>query len=296
MTLATKTDLKHLDQRICDIENRFGGINYEMKSVVNAEMADRGNVIEQSQMQFGLYTALCVDTIDIWKQNRIRWFSPIFHRKKSPIVELPWANAVSSMGGFDDSGLTWVPPAGSTVCILFENGSRASPYYIGTTWQRNRGPDGGHNWGIDIPEYQKCYEGKRGGYLVGPDDGSQVYPPWNTENYNGFDLSSLVDFASNPEAQKLITVPNIYGFKTPEKHMIKMVDGDPKCDRKWKRLEILSSCGNWIMLKDDHMHYAGQWAHKDCGGVSPGETSCYEDALTQSQVDRLLFGLSLIHI
>ena len=290
MSVALKSDLKTLENRMNRIENRVGGINYEMKATVNAEIADRTNVVEQASMQFGLYTALCVDTIDIWKQNRIRWFSPIFHKKNTPIMELPWAHAVSSMGGFDDSGLTWIPPAGSTVCILFENGNRASPYYIGTTWHRNRGPDGAHNWGIDIPEYQRCYEGKRGGYLVGPDDGSQVYPPWNTENYNGFDLSSIVDFASNPEAQKLITIPNIYGFKTPEKHMIKMVDGDPKCDRKWKRLEILSSCGNWIMLKDDHMHYAGQWAHMECGGVAPGDVSCYEDALTQTQVDKLLFG------
>ena len=288
MGFVSDSDFSALKKRLETIENQMGGMTYDMREVVRNEIMMNSDVVEQSQTQFGLYTGLCVDTIDIWKQNRIRFYSPIFHTPNMKIEELPWAHAVSNMGGFDDCGMTWVPPAGSTVCILFENGSRTSPFYIGTTWHRNRGPDGKHNWGYNIDEYYRIWDGKRKGYLVGPDDGSQVFPPWNTENYNGFDLSSLVDFDSNTEAQRLITYPHIYGFKTPEKHMIKMVDGDAKCNRKWKRFEIMSSCGNWIMLKDDHLHYSGQWAHQDCGGsVVDGETSCVEDAYNQSQIDKL---------
>ena len=292
MGLVTSKDLAELKNRLATIENQMGGMKYDMRDVARNEITQNATVTDQSQMQYGLYTALCIDTIDIWKQNRIRFYSPLFHNPKLKIEELPWAHAISNMGGFDDCGMTWVPPAGSTVCILFENGSRSSPYYVGTTWHRNRGPDGKHTWGYNITEYYKIWEGQRKGYLVGPDDGSQVLPPWNTENYNGFDLTSGVDFSQNPEAQRLITYPNIYGFKTPEKHMIKMVDGDPKCNRKWKRFEIMSSCGNWIMLKDDHLHYAGQWAHPDCGGVvKEGETSCVEDAYNQSQIDKYRLGL-----
>ena len=287
MGFVSSSDFSSLKKRLETIENQMGGMTYDMREVVRNEIMMNADVVEQSQTQFGLYTGLCVDTIDIWKQNRIRFYSPIFHTPNMRIEELPWAHAVSNMGGFDDCGMTWVPPAGSTVCILFENGSRTSPFYIGTTWHRNRGPDGKHNWGYNIDEYYRIWDGKRKGYLVGPDDGSQVFPPWNTENYNGFDLTSLVDFDSNTEAQRLITYPHIYGFKTPEKHMIKMVDGDAKCNRKWKRFEIMSSCGNWIMLKDDHLHYSGQWAHQDCGGsVIDGETSCVEDAYNQSQIDK----------
>lgn len=278
-----------LERRLLFLENKLGNTGYETKGIVRAELTSGMNLVEQAEMQFGMYTALCVDTIDIWKQNKVRFYSPLFHRPDRPITELPWAAPISSMGGFDDCGLTWIPPAGSTVCIVFENGNRASPFYIGTTWHRNRGP-APHNWGINIEEYQKIWEGTRNGYMVGPDDGSQVLPPWNTENYNGFDLTSLVDFADNPEAQKLITYPNIYGFRTPEKHTIKMVDGDAKCARKWKRFEIMSSCGNWIMLKDDHLHYAGQWAHPECG-VKDGETSCVEDANNSSQQDKAKGGL-----
>lgn len=294
MSLVRQEYVDLLERRIASLENQIGGVSYNMKSVARQELQANSAVVEQAEMQFGMYTALCIETIDIWKQNRVRFFSPLFHDQKMTIQKLPWANAVSSLGGFDDCGVTWVPPAGSTVCIMFENGNRASPYYLGTTWHRNRGPDGQHNWGFNIEEYYKIWEGKRNGYLVGPNDGSQVFPPWNTENYNGFDLSSLVDFADNPEAQKLITNPNIFGMKTPQKHYIKMVDGDPKCNLKWKRFEIMSSCGNWIMLKDDHLHYAGQWAHPQCG-VPDGETSCIEGVENSSQQDTLAggFGVNL---
>lgn len=294
MAIAHQDQIDALEKRLASIENRIGGMGYTMKAVAKQELVSNSTVVEQAEMQFGMYTALCIDTIDVWKQNRIRFYSPLFHDTKMTVKQLPFANAVSVLGGFDDSGSTWVPPAGSTVCILFENGNRASPYYIGTTWHRNRGPDGSHNWGFNIAEYYKIWEGKRKGYLVGPNDGSQVFPPWNTENYNGFDLSSLVDFADNPEAQKLITYPNIFGMKTPEKHYIKMVDGDPKCNRKWKRFELMSSCGNWIMMKDDHLHYAGQWAHPECGkGTRDGETSCVEDAFNESQTDTTRNGFNI---
>ena len=274
--LDTSEDIFLLHQRLQLLESRFGNMPYEMKSVLVGSLTSNGNVVHKSKTMFGVFTGICVDTKDIWKQNRVRFYCPILHRPDMPYDQLPWATAVSSMGGFDDCGLTWVPPAGSTLVIMFQNGNRDTPYYFGTTWQRNRAPDGNHNWGIDIPEYKDIWEGRRKGYLVGPDDGSQVFPPWNTENYNGYDLTSILDFANNPEAQRLLTYPNIYGFKTPEKHMIKMVDGDPKCNRKWKRFEIMSSCGNWIMMKDDHLHYAGQWAHPDCKAdkmIEDGEVS-----------------------
>jgi len=290
MSVVHENQLKELNNRLKSIENRLGGMTYDTQSVVRAEIVDNSQVVEQSQTQFGMYIALVVETIDIWKQGRVRWFSPLFHKVKMRIKELPWALPISSMGGFDDCGLTWVPPAGSTIALIFEAGNRACPYYLGTTWHRNRGPNGA---GFNYPneEFSQVWAGKRDGYMVGPDDGSQVFPPWNTENYNGYDLTSIVDFANNPEAQRLITYPNIYGFKTPEKHMIKMVDGDPKCNNKWKRFEIMSSRGNWMMLKDDHLHYAGQWANPQCG-VRSGETSCVEGASESSLQDVAKGGLS----
>lgn len=289
-------EIRQLKLDLESVKNRMGNLNYDVRGVMRAELQSNSTVVQQSEMQYGLYTALCVETIDIWKQNRIRYFSPHFHNPKTPMKKLPWASAISAMGGFDDCGLNWVPPAGSTVCLIFETGNRQNAYYIGTTWGRDRGPQGQHNFGVPIPEYYKVWEGHRKGYLVGPDDESQTLPPWNTESYNGFDLTSVLDFADKPEVQKIITYPNIYGFKTPEKHMIKMVDGDPKCNRKWKRFEIMSGCGNWIMMKDDHLHYAGQWAHPDCGGdIQDADVSCVEDVEETPETDRAKGGLNRIN-
>lgn len=283
-------EIDDLKRRLKTLENRLGNVDYEIRGVMRAELQQHSTVVSQAEMQFGIYTGLCIETIDIWKQNRIRYFCPVWHNPATPIKKLPWALPVSSMGGFDDCGLNWVPPAGSTVCLMFEGGNRSSAFYLGTTWQRNRGPAGQHNWGVNIPEYYRIWEGHRKGYMVGPDDESQVFPPWNTESYNGFDLTSILDFADKPEVQKIITYPNIYGFKTPEKHMIKMVDGDPKCNRRWKRFEIMSGCGNWIMMKDDHLHYAGQWSHPECG-VPDSDVSCVEDVNETPEPDRAKGGL-----
>ena len=264
-----------LKLRVKQIEERFGDMHYDLRGVMQSELKDRLEIHVQSENQYGIWMGLCIDTIDIWKQNRIRFFCPYFHNPESPVKKLPWAHPVSNMGGFDDSGCSWVPPAGSTVALMFETGKRSSPFYLGSVWHRDRGPAGNHNWNYNVEEYYKVSEGHRKGYMVGPNDESQVFPPWNTESYNGYDLSSVVDFAESPEAQKRITYPNIYGFKTPEKHMVKMVDGDAKCNRRWKRLEIMSSTGNWMMFKDDHLHYCGQWSHPECG-VPDDDVSCIE--------------------
>lgn len=214
----------------------------------------------------GMTRALCIETIDPWKENRVRFYHPKLHDPETNFLSLPFATPINPMGGFDDSGLNWVPPAGSTLCIIFDNGNRDAPYYMGTTWHRDRGP-GGRDLLNQFPnrEYEAVYQGHRKGYAVGPNDESQVYPPWNTESYNGRDIDTTTEFILDPNEQKRTTYPNIYGFKTPEKHMLKMVDGNAKCNRRWKRLEIQSSRGNYMIFKDDHMHYGGQWAHPNCG-------------------------------
>lgn len=269
-------EIEKLKLELQAIKNRLSEFNYDMSEIAQSEYKKRWKISAQSESMFGLYTALCVDTLDPWKQNRVRFFSPLIHKANVPVKSLPFAHAISAAGGFDDCGMNWVPPAGSTLCILFENGSRSAPFYVGTTWHRDRGPDGEHNWRYNIDEYYKIHEGHRKGYMVGPNDGSQVFPPWNTENANGLDIDSISDFENDPEAIRKLTYANIYGFKTPQKHMVKMVDGDYKCNHKNKRFELQSSCGNYIILKDDHLHESGSWGPASCGATGP-EINCTDE-------------------
>jgi hypothetical protein len=230
------------------ISQKDKAFNSQVRSVIENWWKQKIVGIPKSETYFGLLTALVVDTKDMWKQGRIRYFSPLMHAPNMPIKKLPWAWPVSPMGGFDDSGLFWVPPASSSVAILFEAGSRHSAYYIGTTWHRTRK----FGWGMNIEEYENIHKGHRNGYLLGNDE-TDVLPPWNTENYNGIDINDPSAMDPGTDAYKKLTYSNIYGFKTPQKHMMKLVDGDYNCSHKHKRIEILSSCGNWMVFKDDHM-------------------------------------------
>ncbi len=250
-------------QTVGQLQSRFKEMGFDDRPIAQSSFKRKSLIQMQPNNVIGMTRALCVETLDPYKDQRVRFFSPLLHDPETPIKGLPYAKHISAMGGHDDCGLVWVPPAGSTLALIFENGNREAPFYLGTVWQRDRGPGGG-NFNYPVLEYFKVYNGHRKGYLVGPNDESQCLPPWNTENYNGFDIDSFIDFILDPTAINRNTFPNIYGMKTPEKHMIKMVDGDPKCNRRWKRFEIQSSTGHYICLKDDHLHYGGQWSNPKC--------------------------------
>jgi hypothetical protein len=266
--------INDLANRINKLESLLGG-EYGNQKISRTNEQDGGKKLKQNAAAFGIYTALCVSTRDYMAQNRIQIWCPLFHSTDIDIQGLPWAFPISALGGFDDSGLSWVPPAGSTVMFAFEGGNRSVPYYLGTTWSRTRS-----GFGVSVPEFDQIYAGRRGGYLVG--NPNQVLPPWNTESYNVYDFGgSRESFeatrgASGAQVQPTDSYPNIYGFKTPEKHMIKMVDGSTRCARKWKRFEIMSGCGNWMIMKDDHLHHGGEWANPACNGIR-SSTDCYED-------------------
>ena len=101
-------------------------------------------------------------------------------------------------------------------------------------------------------------------------------PQWNTDNYQGFDVYSNQDLETEIDKQNRLSYPHIYGFKSPQKHSIKLDDGDYKCYHRWKRIEIQSSLGGWMCFKDDPLHPGGQWAHPECCG-SGGDAPCTDE-------------------
>jgi len=210
-------------------QNEFKNLSAEVE-LLKTQFDSRYNYLKPTALH-DMTTAIVVSTNDPLKEGRVRYFCPFLHNPEQTIDELPYANPISSMGGFDDSGLSWVPPVGSTIALLFERGERQAAYYIGTIWSRDRGPDKENNFNYNnIPEFDELYIGRGENYHIGPKDGSQSLPPWNTESYNGKDIDSTEEIETDPESIKKAAYPNIYGFKTPQKHMVKMVDGNYKCN------------------------------------------------------------------
>lgn len=273
-------NLSEIEQRLNQLENSIAGLGYGINNVLTSESQRQSRQQTPNFNAFGMYIALCVATDDPFNTGRIKIYHPVFFGpdgsldQPPPLPEqLPWAQPISSMGGFDDSGSTWVPPAGSKVAIVFQNGNTDDPYYLGTVWDRHRGPNGQHipfnfNYPYSI-EYNELYEGRRNGYNFGDNNGDQVYPPWNTDSYRAYDWDDSESFYENlNERSTTSTYPHFYGLKTNGKQWLKFVDGDPKCNLKGKRTELATPRGNILVLKDDHLHPYSQF------GYIPNATWC----------------------
>lgn len=266
--------LMQYEQRLRGVEERTADQVYDLTGFVDSLFKRRDRKDMHRTAETSMYKGWVVDTLDPRKQGRVRFFSPYLHEPGTKIDALPFAEPISWCGGFDDCGVVWVPPAGSTLLVIFEAASSHTPYYLGTMWPRDRGPEGNHYWNAvldGIPEFDEIHSGHRKGYFHGPkanpNDESQVLPPWNTENYDSFDWDGQTP--PEPADPTKVAYPFIMGFKTPQKHMIKFVDGDYRCFHRYKRLEILSSLGNYMLFKDDHLHEGARWANPHCKVFSP---------------------------
>ena len=102
-------------------EERLRSLNVED---IYKKIYKRKNQFERQEgLYHGIHLALCVDTRDPWKQNRVKFFSPLLdlspendvYNQATRLSQCDWAWPISSMGGFDDCGLTWVPPPGTTL-------------------------------------------------------------------------------------------------------------------------------------------------------------------------------------
>lgn len=277
--------LQQIKDEIDRLKEDHRKLSYSLGEML-IEYRNKTRTAVQPEDLLGLHLATVVDTQDPLKMGGVRFYTPNLQLENSEVGGLPWAYPVSPMGGFDDSGCIWVPPAGSKIAVFFLNGSRESAFYFGTIWYRDRGV-GSHlnNWGYPVREYDCLWEGRRNGYLFGSNKGDQVLPPWKNEMYNGYDIDSIVDFYNDPTQYNSTTYPYIKGFKTEEKHMLKFVEGDPRCNRRWKRVELSSGRGNWLMFKDDHLHTSGQWAF---GPMSGDITYCHRTKEENSDPDILL--------
>ena len=61
-----------VEQRLAQIEERFSEMGYGLKSMVQSQISTNWHTPAQEETIYGMHTAICVDTIDIYKQGRVR--------------------------------------------------------------------------------------------------------------------------------------------------------------------------------------------------------------------------------
>jgi len=84
--------------RLFSLEQAVNAIGYSGKASKKRRFPQR----RQANIIQNLTRALCVETVDPWKMNRVRYFHPKLHDPKSDLFSLPFAKPISAMGGFDD--------------------------------------------------------------------------------------------------------------------------------------------------------------------------------------------------
>lgn len=275
-----------LENRIHALETSFGGIGFSIQNALTTDSLRKSRLQAKMVPVYGMQIALCVSTDDPLAAGRIKFYHGVFHSQFQEglsnslpqVDQLPWARPISPFGGFDDSGAPWVPPAGSKVAIVYMNGNIDDPYYLGTIWDRHRGADGQHlDYWYEYPymdEYTNLWEGKRNGYNYGDNTGDQVFPPWNNESYRQYDWEDTQSFYEFLDQRQNTTLPHFYGQKTPNKHWLKFVDGDPYCNLKGRRIELATGRGAGLFLKDDHLTPFAQYGYSGSSSSSGDAFPC----------------------
>lgn len=194
-----------------------------------------------------------IDTRDPWKKGRLKVFVPMVHAD-TPEDDLPWAEKIEPYGGLEDHGSVLTLSAGTTVQVIFEAGFREAPLVMGCVHNVTR-ERGTGDQGLLMIEERRLWGGAPGRRTDAKNprtnpDMKSLMPPWNNESYNTKDLAP----GSKGTEQVATTTPNIYGFKSAEKHMVQWVDGDPKRSLFGKRLTIQSSRGSVLLFKDDEIN------------------------------------------
>lgn len=197
---------------------------------------------------FGKHRGVVMNTKDPLHKGRVQVYCPSIHAD-IPEKDLPWAEVATFFGSLDDQGAVFTPPAGSTVYVEFEAGSRESPVVSGAIHNMTRQKKVSVEGGLLVSEERDLWGGAPGrrtdakNPAVNPDLKS-LMPPWRGESYDGVD--------QKPGLGGTATVPPfIYGIKTPEKHFLQFVDGNSSDRLIGKRLVLQSSRGSCLWMKDD---------------------------------------------
>ena len=57
------------EKKLKSLEERFHNSGYDVKKIVHSEIRSTMPIQPQSENVFGMYLAICIGTIDPWKEN-----------------------------------------------------------------------------------------------------------------------------------------------------------------------------------------------------------------------------------
>lgn len=218
--------------------------------------------VPKSRAVHAIYPGIVTSTKDPYSRGRVKVYVGMIHSTRQMSEDdLPWATVLSWGGGLDDQGATFTPPAGSQVMIGFAYGDKDNPIVMGTMPHQSRGTY--HPISEEQERWGAFGVGRRGvGHLKGAVD--HLLPPWNNESYNSDDLDQKRVNADGTS----VTMPHIYGYKSPEGAFLRFDDGVHEQNLRNKSVLLQSSKGSVFFMKDDATtsaddFYAGAYRDED---------------------------------
>jgi len=116
------------------------------KSLINRVTTSRG-----FNRLFGLYRGIVEKTNDTFKIGYVRVRIPTIHTNEITIDDLPLAYVSQPFGGGKNYGSFIIPPVGSSVFVMFENGDPEVPIIIGT-WYGDLFDEEGNQSDTEVPK------------------------------------------------------------------------------------------------------------------------------------------------
>lgn len=242
--------MSNLEERVAQLESFLGlnkgGHPYEvLAEKMGLKTPSMKPEIPKERYMGGIYPGIVVDTKDPYARGRVKVYVHVLHSTiQIEQKDLPWAMVLSWGGSLDDEGATFTPPAGSSVIVGFAYGDRDNPFVLGTFPHQSRGKY--YPVEEEIERWGAFGVGRRGvGHLVGAED--HLLPPWNNESYNTEDLDQKTVNADGSS----VTMPHIYGYKSPEGHFLRFDDGIFEDNLVNKSVILQTSKGSVLFMKDD---------------------------------------------
>ena len=257
-------EIDELKEKIFNLEKERGNIPKALTPFKRSERAAaraHGRAWVPMPL-YGAHLGVCVETRDPWKMGRIMVYCPVIHNLRNSAdnlneSDLTWASPCSAFGSIDDMGAIFIPPEGSAVVLIFENGHRDSIYYLGSTWVPKKSSPGNDKYAFNPQRESHRWGGRRDGDVETGLTNS-LLPQWNNESYYGNDLKpegsfsvvaqdtqNIPAFSSKSESRsgesggnystegwRSRDIPHMYGIKTPEKHFILFDDGSYEREQK----------------------------------------------------------------